>query len=69
MYEIISSKKFDKLYQKMVRKNRWLETRYLQTIKRMKNNPFDPVLNTYKAITRHFGKANSSRVTGDLRII
>ena len=53
----------------MVKKNKSLIQKIGKCLVRLKNNPFDPPLNTHKVNSKNFGIKYSSSVTTSLRFI
>jgi mRNA-degrading endonuclease YafQ of YafQ-DinJ toxin-antitoxin module len=60
---------FDRSYQKLIKANRLLKNKIILAIKILSESPYDVRLKTHKVNTRKLGEVNSSRVTGDLRIL
>lgn len=59
----------NKKAKKLVNKNKLLVEKISKCLIRLKNNPFDPPLNTHKVNSKNFGFKYSSSITADLRFI
>ena len=69
MYKLVATKPFDRKYKKVTKRNKILQEKIIQTLEKLKNNPFDITLDTHKSNTRKYGERYSSSVTGDIRVI
>jgi len=69
MYELISSKNFDKELKKLLLTRRLSKEQIKKVFLILMSNPFDNRLRTHKVNSRSYGLKYSSRVDGDLRII
>jgi mRNA-degrading endonuclease YafQ of YafQ-DinJ toxin-antitoxin module len=69
MYELKPTKYFTKKLQKFLKQNHTLKTKLSASFKILEQDPTDSKLRTHKVNTPKFGEANSSRITGDIRII
>ena len=69
MYKIRYTPHFKRTYQKLTKRNDRLKEITKVIIRKLANNPFDNSLKTHKATNPIFGKAWSSEVTGDIRIL
>ena len=67
MVDIVFSQRFLKNYQKIVRKDKKLQSSYEKFVRKFQNDPFLNGLHTHTVHTS-LGKSYSSRVTRDLRI-
>jgi len=69
MYKIRYTPHFKRTYRKLTKKDSKLKEITKVVIRKLVENPFNPSLETHKASNPIFGKAWSSRVTGDIRMI
>jgi mRNA-degrading endonuclease YafQ of YafQ-DinJ toxin-antitoxin module len=69
MYELKPTKYFSKKLQKFLKQNQALKSKISESFKLLEADPTTSKLRTHKVNTPKFGEANSSRVTGDIRII
>lgn len=68
-YQFIYTKHFSLSVKKLIKKDRKLGDKIIQTLKILQNNPFDSKLLSHKVNARIYKTNWSSRVTGDIRII
>lgn len=69
MFELERSDYFKKKYKKLVKRNSRLEKQVADCLSVLQENPFHQSLDTHKVNPVIGGKAWSSSVTGDVRII
>ncbi len=69
MYKIAATKPFDRQYQKLIKKNKELIQNFIDVVEKLRINPFQSTLKTHKVMSRKYGEAYSSSITGDLRLI
>lgn len=69
MYSLEFSKRFEKKYKKLIKKNAVLEKRALKALGFLRKNPRHNSLKTHRVYSLAVGLAWSSRVVGDVRII
>ncbi len=68
-FKLKSSTIFEKSYKILTRKSKSHRKRVEKTLNLLGTDPYHIGLNTHKVLTKKFGTAYSSRVTGDIRII
>ena len=68
-YEIRETKHYQRIYKKLVKKDRSLAKKIENTIIKLSENPFEKSLKSHQANTQLFGKKWSSKITGNLRLI
>lgn len=69
MYELETTSHFRKRYTKLAGKNQKLQKTIEKTLELLKKHPRYQSLKTHKVFISEYGEVNSSRVTGDIRII
>ena len=69
VYTLRSSVTFIRNFKKLTRRNRNLRNNYRKTLNQLKVDPYYPSLKTYIINDPIRGQVNSSRITGDLRVI
>ncbi len=69
MYEIVTSKRFDKELKKLLSSKRLSKEQIGRIFLILMDNPFNTKLRTHKVNSRTYGLKYSSRIDGDLRII
>lgn len=69
MYKLTSRKDFLKKAKKFVKNNRRNRDKLDKTISLLVANPYNLILKTHRVQHRFAGKAFSSRITGDIRVI
>ena len=68
-YEIRETRHFQRMYKKLVKRDRLLAKKIEDVVVGLSENPFQERLRTHRANTKLFGRRWSSRVSGDLRIV
>lgn len=69
MYKLEFTRFSSRKYSKLIKNNRSIKDRLNKAFKLLSDDPFSQKLRTHKVLSRKYGKVNSSRVTGDLRIV
>jgi len=69
MYQILSTKKFDKRFVQITKKNKQIKKKILVALEKIRQNPYNPSLRSHKVNARSLGVKWSSFVTKDIRII
>ena len=69
VYKLNYTQYFTKKSAKLLKKNRTLQSKLVQTLDSLAQDPRDTKLKSHKVTTPRFGDAFSSSVTGDIRII
>lgn len=69
MYSIRVTPHYKKRIEKATKNDQQLAHKLMSALTKLQTNPYDPTLKTHVVNTRSYGKRNSSKVTGDLRII
>jgi len=69
MFSFVKHSRFQKAYEKLIQKNKEVESRIEKTLDLMIENPRHPGLKTHKIVTKKNKTVRSSWVHGDLRII
>lgn len=68
-YELEFTRKAERMLIKYIKGNPLLEKKFLTAFETLLNDQFSPSLRTHKVVSKDFGMAFSSRVTGDIRVI
>jgi len=68
-YRVSTTKNFEKIFQKLTKKNNQCADRIISVLEQLENDPFYKGLYTHKVRSKNYGIAFSSRVTGNIRII
>jgi len=69
MFDLLTTKDFDKTYVIITKGDQKLQKRVQKVFKLLRLDPFYPSLKTHKANTRNYGEKWSNRASGDVRII
>lgn len=68
-YSLKPTTDFDRRLKKYLRSNKSIYKTVGDTLKALKESPFQPSLKTHKVNSKNYGVRYSSRLSGDLRII
>lgn len=68
-YEIYFSPPFERIYRRIIKRNRKLEEYVFNMMEKLSINPYYPSLKTHTVNVSGIGVVNSSWVTGDIRIL
>lgn len=69
MYTFKRSTHFKKNYKKLVKNNEFIESKIINTLQKLAEDPFQISLRTHNVVAKGIGKSKSTTVTGDIRII
>ena len=68
-FKILSTTLFDKKYEKLKKKNRKIESKFIKFVSRLATNPKYPSLKSHQVNHPEYGKIWSSWVHDDLRVL
>lgn len=68
-YKIITTKDFDKRFDKLAKRNLQLAKQVIDTLSTIEKDPFYNGLKSHKVESKVYGEVYSSRITGDIRIL
>jgi mRNA-degrading endonuclease YafQ of YafQ-DinJ toxin-antitoxin module len=66
---LVANEYFKKKVKKLLKADIQIKPTFQKVIEILEKNPFSPSLKTHKVISKNYGEAYSTRLTGDLRII
>jgi mRNA-degrading endonuclease YafQ of YafQ-DinJ toxin-antitoxin module len=66
---LVANEYFKKKVKKILKANIQISSALKKVLEILEKNPFSPSLKTHKVISKNYGEAYSTRLTGDLRII
>lgn len=69
MYNLEFTSAFEKSYKRLTKQNKDLGIRIRKSLLLLRTNIYHPGLKSHKVTSRRYGKVNSIRVTGDVRIL
>ena len=69
VFRIKIASNFDRVYKKLIKKDKKLLKIVPKVVREISKNPFEKNLYTHKVNSRNYGLTYASKVTGDLRLI